>query len=158
MRYSYIKSLEKLTDYAIKQGFKEISFDHVGSSYIDWAVTNEPDKIKIEGKHNNEFKTYLMLHELGHHILRKDWEKYNKILPTIAYAESKYETKFRRRTSYIVSLIEEEYAAWSQAFKLATKLGIHVNPIKWDKLKTKCLMAYIRHYGVNSKNSVKIIL
>ncbi len=153
MRYSYVKYLDILTDWATKQGFKSISFDHTDISYVDWTrdSLNEPKVIKIQGKYNNEEKTYLMLHECGHHILRKDWEKFHKMFPTAAHAEEKQQIKkqykFKRRTTYIVATIEEECLAWSRGYELATKLGIHINIEKWSKFKTKMLMSYIRFYG-----------
>lgn len=148
MRYSYINALATLTEWAHKEGFN-VSLDHNDISYIDWEIgsLNEPKIIKIEGKYNYEYQTYLMLHELGHHQIRKDWDKFKKKLPAAANAEEKDHYKHRRTTSYIVSTIEEEYLAWERGYDLATKLGIKINPKKWEKFKTKNLMGYIKFYG-----------
>lgn len=150
MRYSYIKALNTLTDWATKEGYDDISFDHDDISFIDWErdSLNYPKKIKIEGKYPTEIQVYLLLHELGHHQLRKSWDKFEKVLPITAYAELYHnEVKYKRRVPYIVSCLEEEFKAWEEGLKLGLKLGIKINMEKWTKFKSKCLISYIRHYG-----------
>jgi Zn-dependent peptidase ImmA (M78 family) len=44
------------------------------------ANKNTPNSIKIEGNLSYELQTYIFLHELGHHQLRKDWNEFHKIL------------------------------------------------------------------------------
>ena len=153
MRYSYKKALGVLTEWANKEGFEDISLDYEGMSEIDWIDNslNEPKHIKIEGNYSSEIKTYTMLHELGHHQLRKDWKAFYNILPAAAHAEKKFimnnELKYKRRVSYTVACMEEEFKAWDEGFKLAEKLGIKINLKKWNSFKTKCLITYIRYYG-----------
>lgn len=153
MRYSYKRALETITDWAIKEGYGHISFDHDDISFIDWEkdTLNYPKEIKIEGKYPTEIKVYLLLHELGHHQLRKSWDKFEKTLPITAYAElyhqEKKEVKYKRRVTYMVSCIEEEFKAWDEGLKLASKLDIKVNLTKWNAFKAKCLISYIRYYG-----------
>ena len=90
MRYSYKRALEVLTDWAVREGYEDISFDHTDVSYIDWKKDglNTPKNIKIQGKYSTEIKTYILLHELGHHQLRKNWGRFEKTLPVTAYAEN----------------------------------------------------------------------
>lgn len=159
MRFSYKKALDKLAAWARKEGYTTISFDHNDTSYIGWGfdngVMNSPIEIKIEGRYTNELKTYLFLHELGHHQLRKDWDKFNSLLPMVAYAEAKHFKgkggKYLRRVSYSVSSMEEEFKAWEEGYKLGIKLGIKIQPKKWVAFKTKCLMSYMRYYGSSKK-------
>lgn len=153
MRYSYKRALDELAQYAIGEGYKDVSYNHNETSTIRWIHNslNTPRYIRIEGKHTLENKTYLMLHELGHHLLRKNWDKFKKRFPSSAYAEHIHLTdkvyKYRRRVSYIVASLEEEYLAWDEGLKLAAKLGIKVNTEKFELLKTKCLSSYISHYA-----------
>lgn len=153
MRYSYIHALEILTKFAIKEGYKDISLDG-DVSFIDWEPKslNEPKKIKIEGNIDYEHQAYYFLHELGHHEIRKNWDKFKKKMPAAAIAEEKdnkiKKSMHTRRTSYIVSTIEEEIKAWDEALKLAKKLDIKINSKKWNALRTKCVMTYIRYYGM----------
>ena len=74
MRYNYTKALRVLTDWAEKEGYTSIIFDHNDISQIDWKknTLNKPNEIKIQGKYPIELKVYLLLHELGHHQLRKN--------------------------------------------------------------------------------------
>lgn len=153
MRYSYTKALNTITDWAIKEGYEDISFDHDDISYIDWQSDslNSPNIIRIQGKNPIEIKVYLLLHELGHHQLRKNWDKFKKMLPVTAYAEHvhfiKNEGKYKRRVTYNVSCMEEEFKAWEEGYKLGEKLGVKINLDKWNALKSKCLISYMRYYA-----------
>lgn len=154
-RYNYTQALLGLTEWAYGQGFKEVIFDHAGVSEMtfDHRVGEyESKKIKIEGKYTKELQVYLLLHELGHHQLRKSWVKFEKELPIMAYAEHihllKKNGKYKRRVTYNVSCMEEEFKAWDEGLKLAEKLGIKVNVVKWNELRSKCLISYMRYYSV----------
>lgn len=153
MRYSYKKALNTVTEWAIKEGYEDISFDHndisyIDIPYIDWGVdvSTTPKIIKIQGSHPIEIKLYLLLHELGHHQLRKNWDRFKKILPIIAYAEEN-RGKYKRRVTYAVSCMEEEFKAWEEGYKLGEKLGVKINLQKWNAYKSKCLISYMRHYA-----------
>jgi hypothetical protein len=145
MSCDYEKSIKVLIQYAEQQGFK-VDLNHDDISEIKWFELNKPKVIKIQSK-NIEYQVYEFLHELGHHELRKNWSEYKKVLPTVAYAESVKPSKYKRRIGYYVSSLEEEYKAWDKGLELANQLDIKVKKIKWNTLKTKCLMSYIRHFG-----------
>jgi hypothetical protein len=153
MRYNYTQALGRLTEWAEKEGYTNIIFDHNDISQIDWKenTLNKPSEIKIQGKYPIEIKVYLLLHELGHHQLRKNWGKFTKKLPMAAEAEHIHfmskDGKYKRRVTYTVSCMEEEFKAWEEGFKLADRLLIKINEKKWNELKAKCLIAYMRYYG-----------
>lgn len=152
-RYNYTQALERLTQWAYRQGYEEVTFDHNDTSEIDWQYKslNTPKHIKIEGKYPIETKVYFLLHELGHHQLRKNWDKFKKTLPAAAHAEHihfvKKVGKYKRRVTYTVSCMEEEFKAWDEGYKLAQKLGVKINEQKWMALKSKCLISYMRYYA-----------
>ena len=152
-RYNYTKALERLKQWAYKEGYETVTFDHNDVSYIDWQLKtlNIPSEIRIQGKFPIEIKVYILLHELGHHILRKDWDKFTKVLPISAHAEHvhffKNDVKYKRRVQYNVSCMEEEFKAWDEGHKLADRLGIRINEVKWYDFKAKCLMGYMRYYS-----------
>lgn len=152
-RYSYKRAIGQLTEYAVNEGYAHISLNHKGISMIKWnkKTLNEPKSIYIEGKHGLEIKTYLMLHELGHHELRKDWRKFTKRFPATAYAEEVHlatkDKRYKRRDTYVVASLEEEFAAWDEGLKLGKKLGIRVNMEKWIDFKSKCLKSYIIYFA-----------
>ena len=147
-RYNYSQALERLTEWATKEGY-EITFDHDDISFIDWErkTLNTPKVIKIEHKYPLEIKVYLLLHELGHHQLRKNWDKFERVLPISAYAETRDELKYKRRVVYSVSCMEEEFKAWDAGYALGKKLDIRINDGKWYEFKAKCLMGYMRYYS-----------
>jgi hypothetical protein len=152
-RYSYKKAIGQLIEYAVSEGYAKISLNHKGVSMIKWntQTLNEPKSIYIEGKYGIEIKTYLMLHELGHHELRKDWNKFTKRFPASAYAEEVHlatrDKKYKRRDSYVVASLEEEFAAWDEGLRLANRLGIKINMDKWIDFKSKCLKCYIIYFA-----------
>lgn len=152
-RYSYKKALEQLNDYAVSEGYAHINLNHKGISQISWVdkTLNEPKSIYIEGRYGLEIKTYLMLHELGHHEIRKDWKKFKKKLPAVAHAEQVHlemnDKKYKRRDTYIVASLEEEYLAWDEGFKLGERLGIRIRMDKWIDFKSKCLKKYINYFA-----------
>jgi len=92
-----------------------------------------------------------MLHELGHHELRKDWKKFTNKFPASAYAEEVHLTtrdkKYKRRDSYVVASLEEEFCAWDEGLRLGKKLGIRINIEKWIDFKSKCLKSYIIYFA-----------
>lgn len=152
MRYSYKKALATITEWAQKEGY-EITFDHTNISQIDWEkdTLNKPKTIKIQGKYSIEIKVYLLLHELGHHQLRKNWVRFIKKLPVTAHAEHEHlnsnDKRYMRRVTYTVACMEEEFKAWEEGYKLGEKLGIRINDSKWNNFKAKCLISYMRYYG-----------
>lgn len=155
-RYSYKNALDILWDWSLKEGFNDIDLTYTGTSQIDWVkdTLNTPKNIKIE-KASYEEQTYVFLHELGHHQLRKNWTKFQRELPTMALAEERLhytsDRKLVRRQNYMVSHLEEEYKAWEEGFILGERLGIKINMTKWTALKSKCLMTYIRYFASHKK-------
>jgi len=151
MRFSYKRALNVLKKYAIKEGFTDINTDYNDISNLTYEFnTGEPISVYIEGKHTWEIKTYLMLHELGHHELRKNYHRFSERFPAIAKAEKMHrlgDKRLKRRTSYVVSCLEEEYAAWDAGIKLGKRFDIKINIDRWISFKSKCLKAYINYYA-----------
>jgi hypothetical protein len=146
-------ALVRLKEYAVGEGYMLVTYNHRGISKITWnrSTLNEPNSIYIEGRHGLEIKTYLMLHELGHHEIRKDWKKFKRRFPTSAKAEQMHlktsNNKYKRRDSYLVSSLEEEFMAWEEGLRLGQRLGIRVNMDKFIDFKSKCLKGYINYYA-----------
>ncbi len=153
MRYSYKKALDQLSEYAYGEGYEKVVLNHNDVSFMNKkeGSLNTPYSIYIEKSLPLELKTYIFLHELGHHELRKDWSKFKKKLPVTAFAEQRSfksgDRKLLRRNSYKVASLEEEFLAWEEGLKLAGKLGIKINSQRWIAIKSKCLKSYINYYG-----------
>lgn len=152
-RYNYSKALEILAQYAKDEGFKTVKFNHDKTSYINWTrdSLNVPSVIRIEGKHSDEIKVYLMLHELGHHELRKYWLWFKREFPVLAKADEEFfyhrNRKLRKGLVYDVACMEEEFRAWEEGYKLAEVLSIKINQDEWFSLRSKCLMSYMKFYS-----------
>lgn len=152
-RYSYKRALNQLKEYAVGEGYMLVTYNYTGISKITWnrSTLNEPNSIYIEGRHGLEIKTYLMLHELGHHEIRKNWKKFMRRFPASAKAEQVHletrDTKYKRRDSYVVASLEEEFMAWEEGLRLGNKLGIRVNMDKFIDFKSKCLKSYINYFA-----------
>ena len=88
MRYSYKRALDILVEYGYDEGYEKIILNHNGISFMNKKEKslNTPYSIYIERGYTLELKTYLFLHELGHHELRKDWVKFKKKFPVTAHA------------------------------------------------------------------------
>ena len=56
-RYNYTRALERLTEWAEREGY-EVIFDHDDISEIEWQrdTLNWPNRIKIEGRYPIELK------------------------------------------------------------------------------------------------------
>lgn len=148
----YKESLEILKRYASEEGYN-VDLEYEGISYVKFLkdTLNGPKHIKIESGSDDEIRIYYFLHELGHHELRKDWDKFAEILPISAEAESEQlatkNGKYLRRVAYYVSSLEEEFMAWAEGLRVAKELNIPINMVNWLKLKTKCLKLYINYYA-----------
>ena len=141
-RYNYTRALERLTLWANREGY-EVYFDHHDISEINWErdTLNWPKLIRIEANQPIEMKVYILLHELGHHILRKDWNRFKEVLPVLAKAEHVHfyhsDGKFKRRVDYNVSCVEEEFKAWDEGYKLGKRLDIRINDKKRNEFRSK---------------------
>ena len=152
-RYSYKGALEVLKTYAQKEGYKDIDLAYHDTSMILYRIKKtpkihiEPKYIRIEDYKDYEIKTYVFLHELGHHELAKNWDKYRDRFPNVALAEFHADVykdyNYRRRKNYHVNNLEEEFMAWEKGLELGIKLGIRINMTKWWELKNKCVKSYI---------------
>lgn len=148
---TYKLMLNRLIEYAKSEGY-EIDLEYTGVSYIKFSknTLNTPKIIRLQ-KGSYEMRLYYLLHELGHHELRKDWVRFSELFPDISYAEEMElltkSRKYYRRRSYKVSSMEEEFRAWDEGLLLSRRLGLLVNEVRYRLLRETCLMLYIRYYG-----------
>lgn len=151
-RKVYIEAFKKLKKWALKEGFKHIATGHDNISYISWenGTLNEPLRIRIQSGFDSEHRVYLLLHELGHHQLRKDWDWFAENFPVLAKAEVHHIKNkgnyLKRRKDYQMYSMEEEFRAWNEGLNLAYGMNIPVDMIKWNALRTKCLIQYFNFY------------
>jgi len=141
--------LEILKKYAESFGFK-VNLNSKSSEMLTKRGTlNTPNKINITNT-NSTHQCYLLLHELGHWELMKDWDvykqKYQFIVTGDKFACEKI-YKYRRRIAYKVDIMREEFGAWEEGKKLATKLNINIDELDYDRYSISYLFSYIKYLG-----------
>lgn len=151
IKSSQKKQENKLHKYARKLGFKVVSGPE---SMVDWKPgypANKPAKIIIQEGLSDLHRLYDLLHELGHHELRKDWDTYELEYPATAKAEFEWIlngcNKYKRRVAYLVERIREESDAWNLGLAVARRKGVKVNVSDYRIYSAKWLAQYTRLYG-----------
>ena len=145
--------IDKVIKYANKEGFT-VTRGGKGPSTISWIEErpyNVPDRIQLK-KHNNPTHELLdLLHELGHHQIRKNYHAYCAKNPAVALAEHMEYTQgimlYKRRKEYGVETVREEYEAWDRGMQIARKLRINIDSDTYRKYYTKSISSYMQYYG-----------
>jgi len=107
-----------------------------GYYFDENSSEQEENFIIIDSAQNKEIQMFSLLHEVGHHIVRKD-NKYNINFP--------YGFKLKNKSiSRRVDVMREEVIAWENGRLLAQKLEINLNEKKWHNFMKKNLFDYIK--------------
>jgi len=145
-------SIYTLIKYAEKLGYKVTRNRRY--SEILWHPSyphNKSLSITLSKQKNKKFEVYDMLHELGHHMIRRNWREYKQKYPITVHAEKMhYEHnvyKYKRRIGYKLEEVREEFDAWDIGLDIARKKGIDVNVVDYRSYAAKSVMSYVRHYG-----------
>jgi hypothetical protein len=98
----------------------------------------EPDDkiIFINTQRTKENQLYILLHEIGHHMIFEKPELAEKFAIL-------NEKKVKNNLSNQILELEEEVNAWHNGEEVARALGIKLNS-RFQLLKAKCLKSYIR--------------
>jgi Zn-dependent peptidase ImmA (M78 family) len=98
----------------------------------------EPDDktIQINTQRTKENQLYILLHEIGHHLIFENSELADKFAIL-------NEKKVKCNLSNQILELEEEVNAWHNGEEVARALGIELNS-RFQLLKAKCLKSYIR--------------
>ena len=98
----------------------------------------EPDDkiIFINNQRTKENQLYILLHEIGHHLIFENSELANKFAIL-------NEKKVKCNLSNQILELEEEVNAWHNGEEVARVLGIELSS-RFQLLKAKCLKSYIR--------------
>ena len=151
IKNSLKKQESKLVKYANKQGFKVVDGPE---SMVDWKPgypANKPAKIAIQEGLSDLHRIYDLLHELGHHELRKNWQEFKAQYPATASAEYHWILngigKHRRRVAYMAERIREECDAWNIGLDIAHRKGLDISVTDYRMYSSKWLAQYTRLYG-----------
>jgi hypothetical protein len=141
--------LEILKKYAESFGFKVNLNSKSSEMIIRRGTLNVPSKIKIINT-NSTHQCYLLLHELGHWELMKDWTLYKQRYHFTSIGEEfalDKIYKYRRRIAYKVDIMREEFDAWETGKNLAAKLNLNIDTEDYDRYSISYLFSYIKHLG-----------
>ena len=124
---------KKLVDYSNNNGYQfTFKKEKQGIS----SICFETNDIIIQSSYTKEKQFYLLLHELGHHLVLSDSKKYKK---GIGYVLDNFSiTSMVSRTAEI----EEEFEAWKAGYDLAKELKLKIRRDSFERFKAKLLSTY----------------
>tara|TARA_E500000331_G_C17242471_1_gene707604 strand:+ start:146 stop:592 length:447 start_codon:yes stop_codon:yes gene_type:complete len=129
----------KVSEYILtKYGFNTILCPDTTSGGVCDFLNRQ---IVVNSSIGIEKRLYILLHETGHILIRWNWKKFEKEFS--AHAGHYADGRISRSKKFKVSTIEEEFEAWKRGKRVAKKLSIEIDDIKFDKFKSECLMSYI---------------
>lgn len=125
------RTIEWCNDRGVKVFFvkKQSGMYHVGMKMVTISSTLAPVNQSI-----------ILLHELGHHLIGcdEDDERFGHGYPRQNVPSAHKE--FRHR----LACVEEEFEAWNRGWKLAKRLGLHLQREEFDVMRLKCLKSYMK--------------
>lgn len=140
--------LKKVINFALNKGYK-IEFSKTNkkiSQPLSYNQVNLQKKIiKIYNGHSDEYKIYLILHELGHGLLNEDYKNFSNFS---GYGQINFSSN---TVAHKISIIEEELEAWKIGQNVAKELKIKINRKKFEKLKTQCVATYAKSFFKENK-------
>jgi len=130
-----IQNLKKVFSWLNNKGY-EVIFHNDSDSVIF-----SDRKIFIDKRSNLENQLYSILHECGHILQHQNKSIFNKSFKYQHVAEN--DKRKARSYAYRLSVLEEEIDAWKRGKKLAKRLNIKLDEIKFEKYKAKYTMTYV---------------
>ena len=132
------ESFDSLCEYArASHGFNVYTSWETCSGYCDFSNK----EIVINSSLGIEKKVYILIHEIGHVLVRRNREKYRESFP--AHAEATSDGRVTRSKKFKVSTVEEEFEAWRRGKRAAKRLSVYFDERKLESFKTECLMSYM---------------
>ena len=129
------QNLKKIFSWLENKGY-EIVFHNDSDS-----VVFSDKKMFIDKRSSLENQLYSALHECGHILQHQNKPMYNKSFKYQHVAEN--DRRKERSYAYRISVLEEELDAWKRGKKLAKRIGIEIDEIKFEKYKAKYSMSYV---------------
>jgi hypothetical protein len=135
----HYKSIEILTEWANKKGYEVV----IQRELVD-QLSFDDKTIYIQNRQGVENQVYSLLHECGHLLVSISQKGFERSYPLYAYSANR---RTERTNKYKVSLVAEEYEAWTRGKRLAERLNIPVDKNKFDKAMVDAVMSYLRWAG-----------
>tara|TARA_R110002020_G_scaffold273364_3_gene488481 strand:- start:260 stop:712 length:453 start_codon:yes stop_codon:yes gene_type:complete len=130
-----IQDLKKVFYWLENKGYETIFHNDTDS------VIFSDKKIFLDKRSSTENQLYSILHECGHILQHQNKSTFNKSFKYQHVAEN--DKRKERSYAYRISVLEEEIDAWKRGKKLAKRLDIELDEIKFEKYKAKYTMTYV---------------
>lgn len=105
-----------LHEYAKKKGYTVV---HARTDDCNSEIDFNTKQITIHSRHTPERQFYLLLHEIGHALVRDNSE--GKLF------DHAWEDFTLNSATCKLSVIEEEFKAWEAGYNMAKRLGLKLN-------------------------------
>ncbi len=130
-----IQNLKKVFSWLCNKKYEVIFHNNSDS------VIFSDKKIFIDKRSTLENQLYSILHECGHILQHQNKSSFNRSFKYQHVAEN--DKRKERSYAYRLSVLEEEIDAWKRGKKLAKRLNIKIDEIKFEKYKAKYTMTYV---------------
>ena len=103
--------------------------------------------VHLDSKKTYQSRLGILLHECGHILVHRNRKRErNKRVSGATFQEWMRERGRCKKGTKMAKLstLDEEFAAWTLGERLGKRLGIKLNRKKFELLRTKCLLTYIR--------------
>jgi hypothetical protein len=100
----------------------------------DDSIDTESKFIFIKSTNRIETQLYVMLHECGHYLVRKNGSVFQYNHVSDSYGE--------KSKIYKTFVLIEEVEAWRRGYLLAIRLGIPINDERWNRMVGSAINKY----------------
>jgi len=129
------ENLNKILSWLQNKGYKAVFHNDYDS------VIFYDKKIFIDKRSSLENQLYSILHECGHILQQQNKLSFDE---SFKYQHiAKNDKRKERSYAFRVSILEEEIDAWKRGKKLAKRLDIKLDEVKFEKYKAKYTMTYV---------------
>lgn len=98
---------------------------------------DHPTKTIVASSRNRRSRLFLLIHEMGHAVLRNRTSFYLSSSPYVAPLKS---------AAMKLAVVHEEFTAWAEGRALARRLGIELDDRAFDRCRAACLRSYMEQY------------
>ena len=94
-------------------------------------------RIIIASARTERARLFMLVHEIGHCIIRNRTSSY---LPSSPYVARE------RTVAARLAVVQEEFNAWTEGRWLAERLGLVLDERAFDRCRAQCLRSYMEQY------------
>ena len=110
-------------------------YDVVISRDGDDSIDRASRVIEINSNNSEQTQLYVLLHECGHALIYKNKSGFG--------VENVFEMYSENSSIYKVFRVIEEVEAWRRGLSLASRLGIDIDRVKWDRYVARAIKKYM---------------